>query len=148
MISKSQIRVAHNSPRFEYDAVADVATRDLIPTNVRFDGMETIALDTGNKYRLVGGTANANWVLVSGGGGMGTNTNEPFVITATDVANGYIDISNTPNLLKHLIVEKNGQMLTWGALNDYVISGTRITFNTPLSIEGQADQITVYYSYL
>jgi len=148
MISKSQTRVAFNKARFQYDTVADVVTRDLIPTNVRFEGMETITLDTGNKYRLVSGILNTDWVLVSGGGGTGTNTNESFEITATDVANGYIDISNTPNLLEHFIVEKNGQILTWGTLNDYTVSGTRITFNTQLSIEGQPDQITVYFSYL
>ena len=144
----NQITKSHNLPTIQYQVVADNTERDSIPSNIRFEGMETITLDTGNKYRLVSGILNTNWVLVSGGGGTGTNTNESFEITATDVANGYVDISNTPNLLEHFIVEKNGQILTWGALNDYTVSGTRITFNTQLSIVGQPDQITVYYSYL
>ena len=130
-------------------SVDTLATRDAITVQRRREGMLCYVQAEGKTYQLQGGIANANWSeFGGGGGGTGTNTNESFEITATDAANGYVDISNTPNLLEHFIVEKNGQILTWGALNDYTVSGTRITFNTQLSIEGQPDQITVYYSYL
>jgi len=45
--------------------VATLAARDAIALTVRFLGMETVVQATGIKYRLVGGTANANWVALT-----------------------------------------------------------------------------------
>lgn len=148
MITKSQSRVAHNRPRFIYDVVSDIAGRDAIPSNIRFEGMEVITSDTGGKYRLVGGITNAEWVFVSSGGGIFLKQRDLFTINATDATNGYLDLSQTPIATEHIVVEKNGQMLAPGISNDYTISGNRVTFLSPISIQGVPDQISVFYSYL
>lgn len=46
--------------------VADATARDAIPADRRVEGMTAWVINESNEYRLVGGTNNANWVLVSG----------------------------------------------------------------------------------
>lgn len=44
--------------------VADTTARDAIPSNFRVIGMSVVTESDGVEYRLIGGTANANWVAV------------------------------------------------------------------------------------
>jgi len=51
-----------------HKSVADVTERDAIPSYVREEGMTAWAIAPGELYRLVGGIANTDWVLIGAAG--------------------------------------------------------------------------------
>jgi len=132
MYSKSPIIPQHNKAIEIYFVLADISERDAIPVNVRHEGRECITIDTGNKYRLVGGITNADWVMVSGGGGGIVPEDEDFLIDATMVSNGYIDLSHNANLTKQQIsVYYDGDINRLGV--DYTMPNPdRVNFIYPL----------------
>ena len=72
-----------------------------------------------------------------------TKDTETFTITATDVVNGYIDLTNIPIITgEHLFTYYNG--LFWTLGDDFSISNNRITF---IATVNTGDKLTVLYSY-
>ncbi|RLA69249.1 MAG: hypothetical protein DRG30_10380, partial [Epsilonproteobacteria bacterium] len=67
------------------------------------------------------------------------------IIDAADVANNYVDLTQTPLLTEHLMVFMNGMYLDMEVTGDYTISGTRITFIIPIEID---DKVIIKYSYI
>ena len=143
MYSKSPIIPQHNKAIEIYFVLADISERDAIPVNVRHEGRECITIDTGNKYRLVGGITNADWVMVSSGTGAGSKQTDIFTITGTDMTNGYLDLSqlpktNTETVFYDGLEEDNGVF--------YTLATNRITFIDIADIYVDA-KITIKYSY-
>lgn len=145
MYFKSQIVPKHNKPTELYQVVADITARDAIPSNVRFEGRECIVLSNNNKYRLIGGITNTNWVIVSGGSAP-TIVDEEFVVDATIQSNGYIDLLNNPNGAKgQVFVFYDGIVNYEGAGNDYTMPNPdRVNFTYSLRIGAL---IKIKYSY-
>jgi hypothetical protein len=78
----------------------------------------------------------------------GTEISERFILTSTDVGNGYIDLSDTPKTDKHLFVYLNGLLLDEDANGDFTILDDRITFTNDLAnVIEQGDKIIVKYTY-
>jgi len=73
-----------------------------------------------------------------------TQTTEKFTVTATDVANGYIDLTNTPNATEHLFVYLNGVYMDLDSAGDYTLSSNRINFIVNIEVD---DKVIVKYSY-
>jgi len=73
---------------------------------------------------------------------------DKFTITASDISNGYVDLSNIPITTEHEFVIYNGVILDDGIGNDYTLTSNRITFDallTPLLTVGS--KLMVKYKY-
>jgi len=143
METKSPIIPLHNRPTELYQVVADIAARDAIPTNVRFEGRECITLNNNFKYRLIGGIANSNWVLVNNGTSGGASASDSFTITSTDISNGYVNLTHIPLV--------NSEIVFFDGLEEdisvfYMVASNTITFIDVNDIYIGA-KITVKYSY-
>jgi len=143
MYSKSPITPDHNKPIEIYQVRADIAARDLIPANVRYIGRECITEDTGNKYRLVGGITNADWVMVSSGNGELTRAKESFTITQTDLNNGWLDLSNPPHSVDTLDLYLDGVLEPTASM--WTLATARITFTNINDLYLGATVDTIYY---
>lgn len=75
-----------------------------------------------------------------------TKFTDKFVVNATTMTNGYIDLSQLPHSNEHMFVIFNGMILDDGAGNDFQLAIQRITFEAgfPLSVN---DKIIVKYKY-
>lgn len=62
----SSFNVTAGLPLDQRQVVADLTARDLIDSGVRWQGMIVYVISTQLYYLLAGGTANANWTVLSG----------------------------------------------------------------------------------
>lgn len=81
------------------DTYPDLASRDAIPLDDRFDGMKVSVLDcgTGNYcfFQLQGGVANANWTDLLGGGGDETPSSIKIKYESNANTNEFSDAEKT-----------------------------------------------------
>ena len=74
-----------------------------------------------------------------------THADDKGVYSNTDVTNGYITLSNTPDTVKeHLFVIHNGLVLDMDSSGDFTLSGSQIDFITTINT---GDKVIVKYSY-
>jgi hypothetical protein len=74
------------------------------------------------------------------------NVREEFVLDATDISNGYIDLANTPIAASIQVHPDNGPIQRNGV--DFTISTARLTFDGDLaSLLEDGDVLVVYYQY-
>ncbi len=128
-------------------AVNDTIERDAIPIERREEGMVVyIKQPIGIEYELVGGVTNSHWQVKSGSGGVSyIPYTDKFIIDATIINNGYITLTNTPNIIhEHTLVILNGIILDDGITNDFTMSGNTITITFPIEI---GDKLIVKYKY-
>ena len=114
-----------------------------------FPYKQAIVFDDGGnngRYELVdvsNPTLIASWIKVSGGSSAGALQTDIFTITATDISNGFIDLSQTPKI--------GTETLYYDGLEEdesvfYTIATNRITFIDVSDIYIGA-KITIKYSY-
>ena len=147
METKSPIIPLHNRPTEIYQIVVDVTAMNAIPANVRFEGRKCVVVANDNEYRLVGGVANANWVVVNSGVGAGILIEDIRTVDAGISAAGFIDLAQAPNTtIGHLSVFYDGFMNIEGAGDDYTRpTSTRINFNYPLTLGAK---LKIKYTYI
>lgn len=108
----------------------------------------------GTKYvRFAKGSANQQIRVNSGGtdiewftASSGATTKAVTVSGTQDSANKVFTLSSAVSSNSELIY-LNGQLLTPGATNDYVISGTTLTFQSAIEAPAATDVIRVYGAY-
>ena len=67
------------------------------------------------------------------------------IIVPGDVANNYLDLTQSPIMTEHIFVYLNGMYLDMEVVGDYTLSGNRITFITPITVD---DKVIIKYSYV
>jgi hypothetical protein len=128
-------------------AVNNEAERDAIPLERREEGMVVyIKQPVSIEYELVGGITNTHWQIKVGSGSTNLHpSNEKFVVNSTIIANGFVTLLHTPNILnEHIFVIINGLVMDEGVGEDYTLTNNILTIHYPIEID---DKIIVKYKY-
>jgi hypothetical protein len=120
---------------------------------VKEEGVSFVSNPTFLNFVGAGVTATLNGLgaditIPGGGGGAGTPERETFILTAPQIAGG-VTLAFAPSSTNNVIANLQGAgLLTFGAIYDYQVVGTLLTFNValqPLMVVGQV--IQVQYSH-
>lgn len=124
---------------------ASVADANLAISPTRRHIWLTVNINT-DEYRYKDWILDTDLVLKTSWAPTKNYTKETFIITATDVLNGYIDLANTPIMTEMFVVTNNWLVLDDDIANqDYTVSGKRITFVS--GILYATDPIVVRYYF-
>ena len=123
---KSPITPIHNLPPIDYITVANITERDAIPINVRYLGFHSFVVSENKQYKLMTGLTNIDWEEIVIGGLPTVIYYDNFTLTALDISNNYITLTNTPDLTKLFQVNLNGIILFFGI--DYALNTLTLTF--------------------
>ena len=116
----------------------------IVKDNQHFDSSDTITLKL--LLKASGGISSDASGLYIDNNINRTKATDRFILTATDVSNGYLDLSNVPHTNEHLFVIYNGLVLDEGIANDFRINLARITFESGFPLE-VGDKVIVKYKY-
>jgi len=97
------------------------------------DGSPPTAIGIYQKISTQG--EDTNWQLVGSGGGGGTFQQQSFILSALDIANGYVDLANVAQHASVIPLLEGAGVLMEGAGFDYTLSDvvtTRLTFDPTL----------------
>ncbi len=142
----SQFNLSAQLPLDSRIVVSNITERDAIDSVQRYEGLQCYVTADSKNYQLVGGIDNLNWVeLNSGGGSSLLAYTETFIVDGIILANGYVVLIHTPNLInEHIFVIHNGLILEEGDIGDdvdYTIDVKTITL-TNLILD---DKILIKY---
>jgi len=91
------------------------------------------------------------WIKIATDSSTGTNgvfIIENFILTGTDITNGYLTLSNSPLITENISVNMNGLVLFNGSSEDYYISVDKIYFTTTQkNLLTIGDKFQISYKY-
>jgi len=109
------------------------------------DTLQTTSVHPPSYYNLFV-NASTGLMYASNTGATGnTPHTDTYVLTATDISNNYVDLSNNPTSDNHNTVNLNGLVLFEGVGEDYTITTNRVSFTGVDLIVG--DRLQIKYKY-
>ncbi len=98
-------------------------TKETIPISMRYQYMQTVDANTGNKWRLEGGVSNSNWVLDNGSGDAGQITSwAELILLVGEIGQQSIALSKTLSINDSFLLFINGIFYKYGVGSDYHIT--------------------------